>query len=109
MPGYAVHLEQADSEVFKRHRDYYIGALSFDPADVVRATRLYTRSINTEFNAAFAALADAPNGSAPSTAAGELVRNPFDPITLWTPDEVAVSTGIAVEQITAILDYFSTE
>ena len=29
--GYVVHLEVVDSEVFGRHRSYYVNALGFDP------------------------------------------------------------------------------
>lgn len=37
MPGYAIHLEQVDAEVFGRHRDYYVTGLGFDPCGVIRA------------------------------------------------------------------------
>lgn len=40
MPGYAVHLEHVDAEVFGRHREYYVNGLGFNPADVIRCTRL---------------------------------------------------------------------
>jgi hypothetical protein len=109
MPGYAIHLEQIDAEVFGRHRDYYVTGLGFDPADVIRATRRHTQSVNQVFGSALDALTDALNSSAPNPAAGEAMRKGFDAITLWDPNEVAVSTGIAVEQITAMLDFFSTE
>ena len=109
MPGYAVHLEQVDAEVFGRHRDYYVTGLGFDPADVIRVTRRHTRSVNHAFGSALDAAADALNSSAPNPAAGEAMRNAFDAISLWDPSDVAASTGIAVEQITAMLDFFSTE
>jgi len=107
MPGYAIHLEQVDTEVFGRHRDYYVTGLGFDPADVIRATRRHTRSVNQEFGSALDALTDALNSSAPNTAAGEARRKGFDAITLWDAREVAASTGIAWSRFTAMLDVFS--
>ncbi|WP_343577095.1 hypothetical protein [Mycobacterium sp.] len=109
MPGYAVHLEQVDAEVFGRHRDYYKAGLGFDPADVIRATRRHTRSLNQAFRAAHDAVAAALNSGAQNAAAGEAWLKALNGATLWDPDDVAASTGIAVEQITATLDFFSTE
>ena len=109
MPGYAVHLEQVDAEVFGRHRDYYVTGLGFDPADVIRATRIHARSTSQMFSAAIDGMADALNSGEPKPQAGEAMRKAFDAITLWNPDDVADRTGIAVEQISAMLDFFSTE
>jgi hypothetical protein len=109
MPGYAVHLEQVDAEVFGRHRDYYLKGLGFDPADVIRVTRLRARWVNQTFTSALDALTDALNSGAPDPAAEEVIRNGFAPPTLWDPDDVAARTDIPVEQITAMLDFFSTE
>ncbi|MFZ2240676.1 MAG: hypothetical protein WAV90_14285 [Gordonia amarae] len=109
MPGYAVHLEHVDAEVFGRHRKYYVDGLGFDPADVIRATRLHTRSVNKELNSALSAVADALNSGAEQAVIDELVRQAYDPITLWSPADVAARTGIATGQITAMLDFFSTE
>ncbi|TDL07227.1 hypothetical protein EUA04_14850 [Mycolicibacterium obuense] len=109
MPGYAVHLEQVDAEVFGRHRNYYVSGLGFDPADVIRATRLHTRSTSRMLSAALDGMADALNSGGPSPEAGEAMRRAFDAITLWKPEDVAASTGIAVEQASAMLEFFSTE
>ncbi|STZ25744.1 hypothetical protein [Mycolicibacterium aichiense] len=109
MPGYAVHLERVDTEVFGRHHDYYVKGLGFDPADVVRVTRLRARGVNEAFKAALEALTDALNGSEPDSAAGEAIRNGLAPPTLWDPNDVAACTDVPVEQITAMLDFFSTE
>ena len=109
MPGYAVHLEVVDAEVFGRHRNYYVSALGFDPADVVRVTRIHTRSTSDALSAAMRGAADALNIGEPNSTAGAAMRNAFDAVTLWKPADVAASTGIAVEQITAMLDFFSTE
>ncbi|KXP08742.1 hypothetical protein [Tsukamurella pseudospumae] len=109
MPGFAVHLEQVDAEVFGRYHDYYVNGLGFDPADVIRATRIHTRSTSSMFTAALAGLTDALNSGGPSTETDEVMRRAFDAITLWRPEDVAASTGIAVEQVNAMLDFFSTE
>lgn len=109
MPGYAVHLEQVDAEVFGRHRNYYVSGLGFDPADVIRATRLHTRSTSRMLSAALDGMADALNSGGPSPEASVAMRRGFDAITLWKPEDVAASTGIAVEQASAMLEFFSTE
>lgn len=109
MPGYAVHLELVDAEVFGVHRDYYVNALGFDPADVIRCTRLHTRSTSQVLSAGMGRVADALNSGGPNPAAGEAMRHAFDAITLWKAADVAASTGVAVDQVTAMLDFFSTE
>lgn len=109
MPGYAVHLERVDAEVFGRHRDYYTNGLGFEPADVIRATRLHTRWVNQTFTSGIDALTDALNSDAPNPEAVAAWLKALNAATLWDPDDVAASTGIAVEQITAMLDFFSTE
>lgn len=109
MPGYAVHLEHVDEEVFGRHRDYYVNGLGFDPADVIRCTRLHAQSTNQTFSTGMDGVADALNSGGSSPEAGDAMRRAFDAITLWKPADVAASTGIAVEQITALLDFFSSE
>jgi hypothetical protein len=109
MPGYAVHLEQVDAEVFGRHRDYYVNGLGFDPADVIRATRRHTRWVSQAFRLCLDTLTDALNGDAPDPGSGVAWLKALNAATLWDPDDVAASTGIAVGQITAILDFFSTE
>ncbi|MDF3313480.1 hypothetical protein P3H15_52280, partial [Rhodococcus sp. T2V] len=109
MPGYAVHLEQVDAEVFGRHRDYFINGLGFDPGDVVRVTRRHTRWVNQVFRSALDTMVDALNEDSLSPELAEVVQMGFDAPTGWSPDDVAASTGVAVEQISAMLDFFSTE
>lgn len=109
MPGYAVHLEQVDAEVFARHRDYYVNGLGFDPADVIRVTRMRIRWMNQTFKSALDALTDALNSGAPDPAAGEVIRKGFAAPTLWDPNDVAACADVPVEQIIAMLDFFSTE
>jgi hypothetical protein len=109
MPGYAVHLEHVDAEVFGRHRDYYVNGLGFDPSDVIRCTRLHARSTSQTYSAERDGVADALNNGGPNPEAGEAMLTALDAITLWKPADVAATTGIAVEQVTAMLDFFSTE
>lgn len=109
MPGYVVHLEVVDTEVFGRHRSYYVNALGFDPADVVRVTRIHTRSTSDALSAAMRGVTDALNIGEPNPMAGATMREAFDSVTLWKPADVAASTGVAVEEIIAMLDFFSAE
>ncbi len=109
MPGYAVHLEQVDTEVFGRHRDYYVNGLGFDPADVIRVTRRRARWVNQTFKSALDALADVMNGGVADSAAEEAMRFVLHPPTLWDRGDVAACIGIPVEQIVAMLEFFSTE
>lgn len=108
MPGYAIHLEHVDAEVFGRHHDYYVAGLGFDPADVIRVTRLHARSVNRAFTSSLDALTDALNSDTPSPEAAGGWLTALNAATLWDPD-VADCTGVPVEQITAMLDFFSTE
>ncbi|WP_327138897.1 hypothetical protein [Nocardia sp. NBC_01327] len=107
MPGYPTHLEHVDTEVFGRHRDYYIRALGFDPADVVRSTRVHARALNQAFPAARDALAIELDSDNPDPASTMAMLDALNAITLWTPDAVATSTGIPIEQVTAMLEFFS--
>lgn len=109
MPGYIAHLEVVDAEVFGRHRNYYVSTLGFDPADVVRVTRIHSRSTSGALSAAMRETAAAHNIGEPNPRAEVALRKAFDAKTLWKPADVAASTGIPVEQITAMLDFFSTE
>lgn len=110
MPGYAVHLQRVDDEVFGRHRDYYLNGLGFDPADVMRITRQHARWANGTFNSALAAMADLLNEEAiDPEAAGRNIRRGFDAPTLWEQDDVAARTGVPIEQVTAMLDFFSVK
>ncbi len=109
MPGYAVHLEQVDAEVFGRHREYYVTSLGFNPADVIRATRLNARSLNRVFSAAIDTLRTAMDGPDPDPQAAVAFIEALNATTLWVPLDVAASTGIAVEQISAMLAFFSTD
>ncbi|MDG5768376.1 MULTISPECIES: hypothetical protein [Mycolicibacterium] len=109
MPGYAVHLEHVDAEVFGPHRDYYINGLGFDPGDVIRVTRRHARWVNQAFISSLDALTESLNSDAPNPEAAAAWLSALNAATLWNPDDVAACTGVPVEQITAMLDFFSTE
>lgn len=110
MPGYAVHLQRVDDEVFARHRNYYLKALGFCPADVIRITRKHARWANESLNSALSNMADLYNDADIDPEAAVLsLRQAFDAPTLWDPDVVAAHSGVAVEQVRAILDFFATK
>ena len=109
MPGYAVHLEHVDAEVFGQHHDYYLNGIGFDPADVIRVTRRHARWVNQAFTSSLGALADSLNSDAPNAEAAAAWLSAMNAATLWDPDDVAACTGVPIEQITAMFDFFSTE
>ncbi|ORA65414.1 hypothetical protein BST23_13615 [Mycolicibacterium elephantis] len=109
MPGYAVHLEHVDAEVFGPHHDYYLDTLGFDPADVIRVTRRHARWVNQAFASSLDALTESLNSDTPNSEAAAAWLSALNAATLWDPDDVAACTGVPVEQITAMLDFFSTE
>ncbi len=109
MPGYAVHLEHVDAEVFGPHHDYYVNCLGFNPADVIRVTRRHARWVNQAFTSSLDALTESLNSDAPNPAAAVAWLAAMNASTLWDADDVAGCTGVPLEQITAMLDFFSTE
>lgn len=109
MPGYAVHLEHVDAEVFGPHLDYYMTGLGFDPADVIRVTRRHARWVNQAFTSSLDALTESLNSDAPDPEAAAAWLSALNAATLWDPDDVATCTGVPIEQITAMLEFFSTE
>jgi hypothetical protein len=109
MPGYAVHLERIDAEIFDRHGDFYIDTIGFNPADVIRVVRRHSAAIQARGNLA---MKDAqrlrnrdPDGSALAVAG--LLEALTDSRT-WNPDEVARDTQIDAGQISLMLAFFST-
>lgn len=109
MPGYAVHLEKIDAEVFGRHREYYVSGLGFDPADVIRATRRHARWLNETFTSGRDTFANALDSGALDPEAHIAWLKVLTEPNHWDPKDVAAITSIAVEQITAMLDFFSTQ
>lgn len=109
MPGYAVHLEHVDAEVFGPHHDYYVNGLGFNPADVIRVTRRHARWVNQAFTSSLDALAESLNGDVPNPEAAAAWLSALNAATLWDPVDIAACAGVPIEQITAMLAFFSTE
>ncbi|NMK96203.1 hypothetical protein HHM16_11870, partial [Staphylococcus capitis] len=65
--------------------------------------------LNQTFKSALDALEDVLNGGVPNPMAEETMRKGLDAPTLWDPDDVAACTDIPVEQIIAMLEFFSVE
>lgn len=106
MPGYAVHMEQIDSEVFSLHRQYYIDAWGFNPADVMRVTRQHSQAVRKRFSSAMTSLrarVDAGNEADISD-----VIDGLNAASIWTAEAVAESTGSDVGEMRAMLKFFST-
>ena len=109
MPGYAVHLEMIDAEVFDRHRGFYIEAIGFNPADVTRVVRRHIRASGARVNTA---LADARRFiNTKKHRAGRAVADMLEEITAlrnWQADRVAADTGLNATEVQAMLSFFST-
>ncbi|MDE1674853.1 hypothetical protein [Nocardia gipuzkoensis] len=106
MPGYAVHMEKIDTEVFSRHRQYYIDALGFNPADVMRITRQHSQAVRKRFSSAMASLrASVDAGDEADISA---VIDGLNAASIWTAEAVAESTGSDVDEMRAVLEFFST-
>jgi hypothetical protein len=109
MPGYAMHLEEIDAEVFERHRRFYLDRLGFSPGDVARAVRRLTAAHNRRLDAAFRR-----GKSAHGRDEQEVIFATLEMVKLlessrrWSVDEVAGAVGIALEELRAMLSFFST-
>jgi hypothetical protein len=109
MPGYAVHLERIDTEVFDRHREYYVDAIGFNPADVTRVVRRRNAVQGPRANAALQ-LAQRLLRREPEQAARAMVTflQELTDSRSWDPSAVAADTGIDATEIARMLDFFST-
>lgn len=105
MPGYAVHMEKVDTEVFSRHRQYYIDALGFNPADVMRITRQHSQAVRKRFYSAMASLRASVDAGGEADISA--VIDGLNAASIWTAEAVAESTGSDVGEIRAMLDFFS--
>ncbi|MBF6228795.1 hypothetical protein IU470_27300 [Nocardia abscessus] len=106
MPGYAMHMETIDTEVFNRHRQYYIKALGFNPADVMRIIRQHSQAVRKRFSSAVASLrASVDSGDEADVSA--FVEG-LNAASIWTVAAVSQSTGSDVDEVRAMLEFFST-
>lgn len=109
MPGYPIHLEQIDSEVFDRHRQFYVDTLGFNPADVVRVVRrrhaAQTLRVNAAFEQVQRLLDRAPEHAA--HAMWEMLQALNDSRS-WRPNAVAADASIDATEVGRMLSFFST-
>lgn len=109
MPGYPMHIERIDAEVFDRHRDFYVRLIGFNPADTTRVVRGRAAATRRRVEAAQQAFASYVQQDDPRrvTAIEDLV-NAMTETRTWTPDSVAADAGIAPAEVEAMLRFFST-
>ncbi|MEM9202874.1 MAG: hypothetical protein AAGC53_14510 [Actinomycetota bacterium] len=110
MPGYPVHVEQIDAEVFDRHRDFYIDTVGFNPADVTRVVRRRARAVSVRFNLAREQLRAAHSSDDEPQQADALAALllALDESRLWSASSVARDTDVGPDEIAAMLRTFST-
>lgn len=109
MPGYAVHLERIDAEVFDRHSGFYVTALGFNPGDVVRVVRGTTAAVQARMSKAMQNIGRAGRrDSAASAAAVVEMLKALTDMRTWQPETVAADTGVDEEQIRRMLQFFAT-
>lgn len=110
MPGYARHLEEIDSEVFNRHRDYYSDALGFSPGDVARVVRTRIAADGLRVNEALRrAQKYVKQDRERSFIAMHEMLTLVDASRRWTADLLAADTGADPAELAAMLDFFSVE
>ena len=109
MPGYAIHLERIDTEVFDRHRDFYLQTLGFNPADVSRVVRRYLAAQGVRGNAALHRAQRSFNRE-PEQAAQAMVEmlQALSASRTWDPDDVAAITEVHSSEIREMLSFFGT-
>ena len=109
MPGYAVHLERIDAEIFDRHSSFYIDTLGFNPGDVVRVVRRRGQAVQQRADQALSqARRFAGRDIESSTLAALNVVQTMTESRTWTPAQVAVDTGVSEAQISKMLAFFAT-
>lgn len=109
MPGYAVHLQQIDEEVFDRHRQYYVDAIGFNPGDVTRLVRRRIASDAERVNAARRRAQSVFKRDRHQAAASMVeMYQALDGSRRWEPDSVAADTGIDAAEVAALLRFFAT-
>ena len=110
MPGYAVHLERIDAEVFDRHRSYYVDTIGFNPADATRVVRRRIAANSSRTSALMRTTQDLYKRH--PEAAGEALADMLESLSAsrsWTAESVAADTGVSVPEVGAMLAFFSTK
>jgi hypothetical protein len=112
MEGYAVHLEEIADEVFEPHRAFYAAELGFCPSDAVRLVRRHTEWVNREFNAGRDGVIKSLDSGRPEVEAATdfmCFHAAMDAAYLWSPDLLAESASLPIDQVRALLRSMSAE
>jgi len=109
MPGYPRHLDAIDSEVFDRHRSFYVEAIGFNPADVGRVVRRRAATAQEAADGLLPTLNSAMrrDPEAAAVAIGEFLAT-LERTRLWDSASVASDAKAPTEEIAAMLAFFST-
>ena len=109
MPGYALHLQEIDTEVFARHRDFYLDVLGFSPDDVARVVRAKVAVDGQRANEALKRTRREHKRDKEQAALAmlELVQI-LDASRKWSITELALDVDIDATQLRAMLSFFST-
>lgn len=108
MPGYAVHLERIDSEVFDPLRTLYVDALGFCPSDVIRVVRRWVAEQNRRLNAAMNEARRFWRTDVERAAKATLeMLNAMTAAMSWKPDDIAAATGLDAAHLESMLSFFS--
>ena len=108
MPGYAVHLERIDSEVFGRHRAFYRHELGFSPADVITVVRRWIAEQNARLNRAVKDLRlHLRKDRDRATTALKQMSDAMTEAMSWNPEAVATVAGLDAAEVQAMLAFFS--
>jgi Fe2+ transport system protein FeoA len=109
MPGYAVHVERIDAEVFDRHRSYYVESLGFNPGDVARIVRRRVAVLGERASRSMrkARVAMRSNDTQAATRIAACVKVLTDTRT-WDPEAVAADVNANADEVNEMLKFFST-
>lgn len=108
MPGFAAHLQEIDAEVFGRHRDFYVDALGFSPADVVRVvrTRVAADGRRVEDGVMRARRLHTTDPELSAVAVAEALHA-LDASRRWVIPSLSEDTGVAESELASMLSFFS--
>lgn len=109
MSGYAVHLQEIADAVFEPHRDLYCDELGFCPSDAVRLVR-HMVCVKQEYENRDALQGTTAAILTSQAAAVEMhyLLASMEASYIWTPDRLAETTKLPVEQVAVLLQSMST-
>ena len=111
-PGYDVHIEEISDAVFEPYRSLYCEELGFCPSDVVRVVRRHLVWATRAFDAEHDELLEAVGLERPDEDDAALYARLWAFLSVvceWTPELLARTTQIPVEQVEAILRNMSSD